>query len=133
MRKQEHRALSNAAQTARILGTTPGTIMCWFRKGFIPAEIAEGWVFLFDPDKVRQAMEHRAQSVEVAKRYVISVRWREEDEVYVASIHGLANDVCQGADASRVFEEARALSLELVEIAWRDSIPLHPPQVLRFK
>lgn len=42
--------------------TSVPTVLTWYRKGIIPATVAEGKVFRFDLDAVDAALEARAKS-----------------------------------------------------------------------
>lgn len=52
--------LVSAKALASILGTSTIKILKWFHDGVIPAEVAEGRVYRFDPEKVRLVLRHRA-------------------------------------------------------------------------
>ena len=52
--------LLTPAQLAAKLGTTRTTIQEWFHSGKIPAEIAEGYYYRYDLQKVRAALAARA-------------------------------------------------------------------------
>jgi len=60
----------------------------------------------------------------LARRYPVTVRWSEEDEAYIGTIHGLAGDVCHGDDPASVFHEAHELALETIGDALREGIRL---------
>lgn len=51
----------NAKETGRIIGVDPGTILRSYRNGIIPAEIASGQCYRFDPDAVRAAFKAHAE------------------------------------------------------------------------
>lgn len=50
----------NAKQMGAILGVSSVTVAAWYHEGKIPAEIAEGRLYRFDPAKVKEALRERA-------------------------------------------------------------------------
>jgi predicted site-specific integrase-resolvase len=51
-----------AKQLANRYSTTIPTILDWYHKGVIPAIVAEGRVFRFDPGAVEEALIERAKN-----------------------------------------------------------------------
>lgn len=56
-----HAELVTTAQLAKIYQVTPKTVWQWYREGRIDAEVAEGKILRFDPDKVAAALKRRAR------------------------------------------------------------------------
>jgi putative transcriptional regulator len=46
-----------------------------------------------------------------------TVRWSDEDEAFVGTVHGLVGDCCHGADPVEVFRECEEIAVECVEAA----------------
>lgn len=61
-------ALLTPGQLAKQLGTTNKTVLEWYHGGKIPAEIAEGAVYRFDPEAVKEALKKRAAEAATKKR-----------------------------------------------------------------
>ena len=57
--------LLNAKQLADVLNVAQNTVLLWFRKGIIVAEIAEGRVIRFDPERVEADLFARAEDVAI--------------------------------------------------------------------
>lgn len=53
----------------------------------------------------------------VASLYPITVRWSEEDEIFIGTIHNLAGDCCHGSDPVEVFKECEVIAQECIEAA----------------
>jgi DNA-binding transcriptional regulator YiaG len=53
----------------------------------------------------------------LASLYVKSVRWSEEDDCFVGTVHGLVGDCSHGKDPAKVFAECEKIALECVEAA----------------
>jgi DNA-binding transcriptional regulator YiaG len=68
-------------------------------------------------------------AAELASRYPVTVRWDNQDQIYIGTIHSLVGDACHGTDAAAVFAEARQLAAEVVELSFREPFELPtPPQ-----
>lgn len=61
-------SLLTPGQMGKALGTTNKTILEWFHAGKIPAEVAEGAVYRFDPAKVKEALAERAADAAAKKK-----------------------------------------------------------------
>lgn len=57
---EEDSKIVNDKELAAMLGVNRATITTWYHEGIIPAEIAEGRIYRFDPEKVRLVLRHRA-------------------------------------------------------------------------
>lgn len=49
-----------AKELASMIGISMSKILTWYHEGVIPAEVAEGRVYRFDPEKVLLILKHRA-------------------------------------------------------------------------
>jgi len=68
-----------------------------------------------------------------ADPYLKTVRWSDEDECYVGTLHDLAGDCCHGADPVDVYAQLESLALECVELLHREGKPLPEPTVFPAK
>lgn len=55
---------------------------------------------------------------DVAALYPITVRWSEEDESFIGTIHTLTGDCCHGDEPRAVFAECEEIAVECVEAAF---------------
>ena len=73
------------------------------------------------PRKVRQMKK-------VAALYAKSVRWSDEDQAFVGTVHALAGDCCHGDDPVKVYRECESIALECVEATIRLNRELPRPE-----
>lgn len=62
----------------------------------------------------------KQQALGLAAAYPVTVRWSDEDQVFIGTVHELVGDCCHGDEPVKVFEEAREIAVECVEAALRD-------------
>lgn len=72
----------------------------------------------------------RDQIHEQADRYLKTVRWSDEDECYVGTLHDLAGDCCHGDSPVEVYQQLERLAVECVEDAIRIGHPLPTPRAV---
>lgn len=75
----------------------------------------------------------KASAKKLAAQYAKSVRWSEEDGVYVGTVHDLIGDCCHGSTPSKVFAECQEIALECVEAALESGDKLPRPVAKRNK
>ena len=63
----------------------------------------------------------------VAALYAKSVRWSEEDQSFVGTVHALAGDCCHGDDPVKVYRECESIAQDCVEAAIRLNRELPKP------
>ncbi len=63
----------------------------------------------------------------LAARYAKTVRWSEEDNSFIGTIHGLVGDCCHGDDPVEVYRECEEIAIECVDAASQISKKLPTP------
>lgn len=69
---------------------------------------------------------------DIAALYPITVRWSEEDESFIGTIHNLTGDCCHGDNPKTVFDECVEIAVECVEAAFsiKKELPKAPTGVV---
>ncbi|MFK5922775.1 MAG: hypothetical protein QM496_11405 [Verrucomicrobiota bacterium] len=63
----------------------------------------------------------------LAASYAKTIRWSEEDNAYIGSVHDLVGDCCHGNDPIEVYRECEEIAIECVESAAQISRKLPTP------
>lgn len=63
----------------------------------------------------------------LASFYPVTVRWSEEDQSFIGTVHGLIGDCCHGDDPLQVFKEASEIAHQCVEVAAKNGFTLPQP------
>ncbi|NQX02304.1 hypothetical protein HQ447_16720 [bacterium] len=68
------------------------------------------------------------EAARLARNYPLSVRWSDEDQVFVGSVPGLVSDCCHGDTPQEVIPQLVDIAEDLVSyLAAQGQIPSPPP------
>ena len=68
----------------------------------------------------------------LVKHYPVTIRWSDQDDCFIGTVHALAGDVCHGENPAAVFDAASAIALDIVASRLRRNMALpQPPMDLR--
>jgi predicted RNase H-like HicB family nuclease len=69
------------------------------------------------------------EAARIARNYPLNVRWSDEDQAFIGSIHGLVGDCCHGDTPEQVVSQLRDIAEDIVAHLHAKGEPLPPVPV----